>query len=265
MSSLRRALALVMILPGVAAAQQAPIALRVNLRQGAVFHYRTDIDTWIVAPNAGIDSTHPTTSMRLFTTRTVMVVRNDTAIVKDVVDSATASTPGVQGAHPANAAAAAAAMKGVTTLSAIDGRGRLLDYAAGTSREQNLSAPAQAFLPMGGLLRVIFVFPAAAVKPGDKWTENQSGGDASGSVTMSANYTLERTMSRNGHTIAVIGSTGSIGGGGQGGAISSQFTGHIAYDVEDSQPTGFWVDINGTVSSGGQSVPMRVRRTVTRL
>lgn len=265
MLSLRCAVVLGLLIPAAAAAQQQPVTLRVSLRQGAVFHYRTDIDTWIVVPNAGIDSTHPTTSLRLFTTRTVTVVRNDTAIVQDVVDSATAATPGVQSAHPANAAAAAAAMRGVTTLSAIDGRGRLLDYAAGTQREQNLSAPVQAFLPMAGLLRVLFTFPANPIKPGDTWTESQSGGDASGSVTMNATYTFERTTSHNGHNLAIIGSTGSLGGGGRGGALSSQFTGHISYDIEDSQPTGFWVDIQGTVSSGGQSVPMRVRRTVTRL
>src|SRR5262245_15257437 len=191
--SLRSAIAIALIIPGTVAAQQTPIALRVNLREGAVFHYRTDIETWVQAPAAGIDSTQPLRTIRLFTTRTVMAVKADTFIVKDVVDSASASA---QGTPPATAASAAAAIRGVTTLSAIDGRGRLLDYAAGTQREQNLSAPVQTFLPMGGLLRVVFSFPAAAVKPGDTWTDSQSGGDASGSVTMSANYTLERTMSR---------------------------------------------------------------------
>jgi hypothetical protein len=264
MLSLRRAVVLGLLIPAAAAAQQ-PMTLRVALRQDAVFHYRTDIETWVVAPGTAMDSTHPTTSLRLFSTRTVKVVRNDTAIVQDVVDSATAATPGVQGAHPANAEAAATAMRGVTTLSAIDGRGRLLDYAAGTQHEQNLSAPVQAFLPMAGLLRVVFALPANPVKTGDTWTESQSGSDPSGSVTMTANYTLERTTTHNGHTLAIIGSTGTIGGGGRGGALASQFTGHISYDINDSQPTGFWVDIKGTVSSGGQSIPLRVRRTVTRL
>ena len=194
-----------------------------------------------------------------------MAVRNDTAVIRDVVDSAEASAPGMPNANAMTLANAAMAMRGVTTLSAIDGRARLLDYAAGTRQESPLAPPVQAVVPMAGLLRAIFALPAQPVRPGESWTETLTGGGADGSLTMAGTYTLERTLRQGGHTIAVITAVGLLGGGGPGGAMAARFNGRLEYDVDDSQPARFVIDLQGNIASADGSLPVRIRRTVSRL
>lgn len=243
-----------------ASAQQQPVTLRVSLRQGQTFRFRTDVETWL-----GADTTRPATHLTLYQTRTVMTVRNDTAVIRDVVDSAEASAPGMPNTNVMALANAAMAMRGVTTLSAIDGRDRLLDFAAGTQNTAALAPPVQAIVPFGGLLRTIFALPAQPVRPGENWSETLTGGGADGSLTMSGTYTLESTLRRGGHGIAVITATGQVGGGGPGGAIAARVNGRIEYDMDDSQPTSAVVDMIGNLASVDGSVPIRIRRTLSRL
>ena len=254
-------LLLVAALPTATAfAQQQPITLRVTLREGQTFHFRTDVQTWL-----GADTTRAATALTLYTTRTVMAVRHDTAVVRDVVDSAEASAPAVPNANPMALANAAMAMRGVTTLSAIDGRARLLDYAAGTQQTAAVAPPMQAVVPMGGLLRAIFALPEQPVRAGESWSETLTGGGADGSLTMSGTYTLERTLRQGNHNVAVITATGQIGGGGPGGALAARVSGRIEFDMDDSQASRFVVDMVGNLASVDGSVPLRIRRTVTRL
>jgi hypothetical protein len=255
-----RMLAVIALPTATAFAQQQPVTLRVSLREGQTARFRTDVQTWL-----GADTTRPATALTLYLTRTVMAVRHDTAIIRDVVDSAEASAPGVPNANAMALANAALSMRGVTTLSAIDGRARLLDYAAGTQQAASLAPPVQAVVPMAGLLRAIFALPAQAVRPGESWTETLTGGEADGSVTMAGTYTLERTMQQAGHTIAVITAAGQLGGGGPGGALAARFTGRLEYDLSDSQPARFVIDLQGNLASVDGSLPIRIRRTVTRL
>jgi len=241
-------------------AQQQPVTLRVSARQGQTARFRTDVETWL-----GADTSRPATHLTLYQTRTVMTVRNDTSVVRDVVDSAEASAPGMPSTNVMALANAAMAMRGVTTLSAIDGRARLLDFAAGTQQTAALAPPVQAVVPMGGLLRVIFALPAQPVRPGESWTETLTGGGADGSLTMSGTYTLESTMRQGGHSIAVINIMGQVGGGGPGGALAARVSGRIEYDMDDSQPARVVVDMVGNLASVDGSVPIRIRRTMSRL
>ena len=162
-------------------------------------------------------------------------------------------------------AASAFAQQQPVTLSAIDGRARLLDYAAGTRQESPLAPPVQAVVPMAGLLRAIFALPAQPVRPGESWTETLTGGGADGSLTMAGTYTLERTLRQGGHTIAVITAVGQLGGGGPGGALAARVSGRIEYDMDDSQAANFVVDMVGNFASVDGSLPIRIRRTVSRL
>jgi hypothetical protein len=251
-----------------ALAQQQPVTLRVAARLGQTMRFRTDIETWLNIPQlaaAGADTTRPTMAISLFITRTVAATRGDTAVFRDVVDSATAATPAIGGLSPADAAAAASSMRGMVMLSAVDGRGILLDYAAGTERTNPLEPPAQAMLPQAGLLRAVFAFPAAPVRPGESWSETLSGGDRDGSLTLSATFTLERTLRQGSSTVAVIGMAGQIGGGGPSGALAARVTGRIEYDMTESQPVRFVTDMVGQLATSSGSVPVRIRRTVTRL
>lgn len=249
-------------------AQQLPVTLRVAARQGQTMRFRTDIESWLNIPQLaaqGADTTRPTTAISLFVTRTVAATRGDTAVFRDVVDSATAATPAIAGLTPADAAAAASSMRGMIMLSAVDGRGRLLDYAAGTERTGRLDPPVQAMLPQAGLLRAVFAFPAGPVRPGESWSETLTGGDADGSLTLAATFTLERTQQAGSSAVAVIGMAGQLGGGGPSGALAARVTGRIEYDMTASQPVRFVTDMVGQLATPAGSVPVRIRRTVTRL
>ena len=246
-------------------AAQAPVTLRVQLRQGQTMRYRSDIETWIGVANAAIDTTQPARVLTLFITRTVSAVSHDTAIIRDVVDSALVTAPGIRGADTTALRRATASLRGLVTLTAVDGRGRLLDYAAGTTRTDPVDPALQAVLPMGGLLRSVFVLPANPVRPGETWSDRVSGGDGLDALNISARYTLERTMQLNNHNVAVINAAGEMGGGGPGGSLSGRFDGRIEYDMDDSQPTRFEITIHGTVASRSGNLPMRVKRTMQRL
>ena len=248
-----------------AAVAQNPITLRVRLRQGQTARYKTDIETWLGQRNAGVDTAQPARVMTLYTTRTVDAVRNDTSIIRDVVDSAVVSAPGLRGIDTTTLRRAAAALRGVVTLTATDSRGRLLDYAAGTTNDAPSDPALQAVMPMGGLLRVVFVLPEEPVRVGSTWSERVAQGDGANSMTMSARYTLERTLRINDHEVASIRAAGEMGGGGPGGAMSARFDGNLEYDMVDSQPTRFVVTLEGTMAGQGGDVPMKVRRTVVRL
>ena len=247
------------------AVAQNPITLRVQLRQGQTARYRTDIETWVGQGNAAVDTAQPARVMTLYTTRTVEAVRNDTAVIKDVVDSARVTTPALRGVDTMALQRAAASLRGVVTLTAIDGRGRLLDYAAGTTQDAPVDPALQAVMPMGGMLRVVFVLPAEPVRVGATWSERVAQGDGASSLTMSARYTLERTMQVNNHNVAAIRAAGEMGGGGPGGAMSARFDGTIDFDITDSQPTRIVISLEGTMAGQGGDVPMKVRRTIVRL
>ena len=248
-----------------AASAQAPVTLRVRLQQGQTLRYKTEIETWIGVRNAAVDTTQPARVLTLFTTRTVAAVSGDTAIIRDQVDSAWVRTPGIRGVDTMAIRRAADAMRGVVTLSAVDGRGRLLDYAAGTTRTDSVDPALQAVLPMAGLLRVVFVLPADPVSPGASWSERVASGDAMGSVSMTARYTLDRTARTDGRDIATISAAGEMGGGGLGNAMSARFDGTLDYDMGDSQPTRFVIMVQGTMAGRGGDLPMKVKRTLVRL
>lgn len=267
-SLIRRVAVLVAAPAAVLSAQQQPITLRVSPQTGQSARYRTDIESWLNLAQLvalGVDTTRPTTALTLYSTRTIVLVKADTAVIRDVVDSAVAAAPAVPGVNPTDAANAAASMRGVTTLTAVDGRGRMLDYAAGTQQTTRLDPPVQALLPAGGLLRAVFAFPAGPVRPGDTWSETLTGGDGDGSLTMSATFTFERTQTTGGTRIAVITMAGQIGGGGPNGALAMRATGRLEYDLTTSQPIRYVTDMNGQFATVNGSVPMRVRRTVVRL
>ena len=265
MSARSVCVALLALTASTAAVAQNPITLRVRLREGQTMRYKTDIETWLGQNNAGVDTTQPARVLTLYTTRTVAAVRNDTAIIRDVVDSAMVRTPALTGVDTSVLRRAAEAMRGVVTLTATDGRGRLLDYAAGSTQDNPVDPALQAVMPMGGLLRVVFVLPAEPVRVGQTWSERVAQGDGSSGMTMSARYTLERTLRVNDHDVASIRAAGEMGGGGPGGAMSARFDGNLDYDMVDSQPTRFVVMLEGTLAGAGGDVPMKVRRTVVRL
>lgn len=262
------AVAFCMMSVAPAVAQQAPVTLRVALREGQTARFRTDIETWLnIAQLAalGADTTRPTTSISLFATRTVTTTRGDTAVIRDVVDSAVAAVPAIPGVSATDLASVAASMRGMVLLSAVDGRGRLLDYAAGTQQLDHLDLPVQAMLPQAGLLRTVFAFPVNPVRPGESWTETLTGADRDGSVTMAATFTLERTARQGNATVAIINISGQLGGGGPAGAIAARVAGRLEYDMTASQPARFVLDLTGQLASPAGSVPVRIRRTFTRL
>lgn len=263
-STIRRA-ALLLAIPASLAAQQ-PTTLRISLQPGQTMRFSTYIETWVNLTQVGatMDTVRPTMTLTIYTTRTVVQVTADTAIIRDVIDSARAATPAIPGMTAADKAAAAAAMRGVTTLSAIDGRGRLLDYAAGTQMNA-VEPPLQSALPLAGLLRAVFAFPAGPVRAGDTWSETLSGDDADGSLTLSGTFTLQGTQSRSGHSVAMISMAGQLGGGGPNGALAMRASGNLEFDMTDSQPVRFVTDMQGQWASSAASVPIRVRRTVVRL
>jgi len=256
---------IILAIPASLAAQQ-PTTLRVTMTQGQTLRFSTLVETWVnlTSLGAAMDTVRPTTALTIFTTRTVMQVRGDTAIIRDVIDSARAATPAIPGMTAADKAAAAASMRGVTTFSAVDGRGILLDYAGAQTMGQ-VSAPLQSMLPMAGLLRAVFAFPAQPVRNGETWSETLANRDADGTLTLSATFTLTGTQNRSGHSVATITMAGQMGGGGPGGALAMRTSGNLEYDMTDSQPVRFMTDMTGQMSNSSASVPIRVRRTVFRL
>lgn len=251
-----------------AIAQSPPVTLRVSAQVGQTARFQTQVETWLnIAQLAalGADTTRPTAALTIYTTRSVLATKADTVIIRDVVDSAIAAVPAIPGVNAADVAAAATSMRGVTTLSAVDGRGRLLEYAAGTTSLSRLDPPMQALMPQAGLLRMVFAFPDRAVRPGDTWTETLTTSEMDGSITLAATYTLERTQRVGNHSIAVIGIAGQAGGGGPDGALALRVTGRLEYDMQDSQPVRLLSDMTGQMASPAGSVPIRIRRTVTRL
>jgi len=265
MTSTIRQAALLLAIPASLAAQQ-PTTLRVSPQQGQTLRFSTLVETWVNLTSLGatMDTVRATTALTIYTTRTVMQVRADTAIIRDVIDSARAATPAIPGMTAADKAAAATAMRGLTTFSAIDGRGVLLDYAGAQTMGQ-MSAPLQSMMPMAGLLRAVFAFPVNPVRAGETWSETLSSRDADGSLTLSATFTLTGTQARGSHSVAMITLTGQMGGGGPNGALAMRASGNLEFDMTDSQPVRFVTDLQGQLSTSTASVPIRVRRTVVRL
>ena len=121
-----------LLLAGAATTQaQEPILLRISGTPGQTNRYQSVVETFMsasaMAPQmAGMvtDTTLPFSRMTMFTSRTLLGTAGDTLSFQEIVDSAKSESPAVP-MMGAMMGGAATAMRGQTTTTKMDGRGRI--------------------------------------------------------------------------------------------------------------------------------------------
>jgi hypothetical protein len=239
------------------------------------------------------DTTLPTFRVHTYTARTLAAVAGDTLTYSEVVDSAQFEAP----AMPQMAMMAgqmAGSMRGMTTVTKMDSRGRVLAIevtpapgAMGGPMGGVMGGPPMAGGPGGGMgggrgrggpmggmfggrgQRAFFLLPAQPVRPGDTWTDSMTVADSSGGMaippaTLRATFRLERLERRGGSQIAVISMNGTLTSASPQGqsTMTMNTAGEIQVDLTASRLASLTMESNGTVASPQGEMPMRMRITM---
>ena len=273
------AASLLTLIAGAARAQE-PILLRISGQAGQFNRYQTVMETFIrggqMAAMMSPDTTLPFSRMRMFSTRTLMSASGDTLNFQEVVDSAAMETP----AMPQMAAmmsGAAAQLRGRTTATKMDSRGRV--FSTEVTGGMAMGGPGGPGGPgggpgmggrggrggMGGRNNATpFILPAQAVRPGDTWSDSTTvtgNGADQPTVTVQGNFKLDRVDQHPGSQVAVITWTGTMTTTTPQGPQVMNVVGEIDVDMTAHRLAAMKMTMTGSVQTPQGEVPMRIQMT----
>jgi hypothetical protein len=242
---------------GIARAQAQPVLLRVTPPVGQATHYRSVTQSWMQIPGmpAG-DSTQPTMTQTLFTTRTVTGMDGTARIITTVVDSSRQDMGGMGGMG-------GDMLRGMTTTQHVDPRGNVLS----TDVTPPPGAPpmiAQAMRQGGGSARGAAVMPERAIEPGATWTDSMTIPVGAGQQTVfHVTYKLERLERLGGARVATVSWQGTVRSdsaamGGAGGTM----TGQLTLDLEAGRLTSSTTEMHITTQTPQGAMPIRSKSTM---
>lgn len=264
--------------PAGASPTQDPIYLRLGGTPGATNKYISTVDMFFrmggqMASMMSPDTNLPTMHFTRGLTRHINAVDGDTITYVETVDSIAVESPampmmaGMMGPQ-------VAMERGRTTTMRMDTRGRIVSMSI--TNPTNPDDPAAGGTPpagpgggrgmgrgMGGNnQRMMFVFPAQAVRPGDTWTDSViMRGDREGdpATNFLATYRLVSIDTRQGVRTAIIAMNGTMATNGPNGPQILSTGGEIQFDVPGRRVASFLLTATGTVSTPQGDVPMRMR------
>jgi len=260
--------------PVAANPTQDAIYLRLGGAPGATNKYVSTMDMFFRSPQMAAmmspDTSLPTIHFTRMLTRHINAVDGDTITYVETVDSIGVESP----AMPMMAGAMgpmAEAERGRQTTMRMDTRGRVVSLSV--ANPTNPNDPAAGGTPpqgggrgmrsMGGNnQRMVFVFPAQAVRPGDTWTDSvMMRGDREGdpATNFLATYRLVSIDNRQGVRTAIIAMNGTMATNGPNGPQILATGGEIQYDVPGRRVASFLLTATGTLSTPQGDVPMRMR------
>jgi hypothetical protein len=194
-------LALLTSSPTAPSLAQELFLLRMEAPIGRVMQYHTQTKSWL--PGFPTDSNLPSIVMSDSTTETITGVEGDARTTTIVVVSDRVDTPDLpRGIHlPGNT------WKGMTTVSRIDNRGRILASEIAQKVQEGAG-------PRAPHAASTFTLPEAPVRVGDTWsaTETMPTGPGTGNLwtrILQVTYRLERVDLRGAARVAVISMKGA--------------------------------------------------------
>jgi hypothetical protein len=235
---------------GIAATADAqePILLRLDAPVGRITKYRTQTQSWL--QGFPTDPTKPSMVKTDVTTESVTEVEGDVRTMSTVLDSDQLDVDDTDAPlHAKNT------LRGQTTVSRIDSRGRVLSSKVTREADAMRGQPPAASHAGGE-----FTLPDGPVRIGDTWaaTERMSMGPGTGGMhgEVQVTYKLQRVDLAHGARVAVISMNGAIvtwlepvGLRGQLKAIPnaapdmSSVSGELRLDLDASRMVGLTVNI----------------------
>ncbi len=253
---------------GAVQARAQAVQLRITPPVGQVTHYRTTSQTWIQMPGmpAG-DTSQPTMTQTLFTTRTVTALEGTTRTMTTVVDSSRQELPGMgamTGMGPGDM------LRGMITTQRVDPRGNVLS----SEITPPPGAPpmiAQA-MRQGGQAgsRSATVMPERALRPGETWTDSMTmpfgGQTEAGQAVFLITYKLERLERQGAARIAVVSWAGTVrSDAGAARGASGSMTGQVSLDLDAGRMVSSTTEMNITTRTAQGTAPMRSKATMEAL
>ena len=246
----------------IAQAHAQAVLLRVTPPVGQVTHYRTLSQTWMQIPGmTSSDTTQPTVTQTMFTTRTVTGMDGTAHVVTLVVDSSQRQMPGMGGMGPGGDM-----LRGMITTQHVDSRGRVLSSVV-TPPPGAPPMVAQAMQRSGA--RGTPAMPERAVSPGETWTDTMSmplggGRGAQAATTFVMTYKLERVERRGGGRVAVVSMDGAVhtDSASAAGATVGTMTGEIAFDLDAGRVLRMLMDMSARVQTQQGVLPVRAKTTM---
>jgi hypothetical protein len=242
-----------------------PVYLRMGGQVGQSNKYQTTVDVFMRGPMASSDTTVPSMRTTRFTTRTVNAVSGDTLTLVEMVDSAKMETPGMP-QMAAMMSGQAEAMRGQSTTTRIDNRGRLLSVETGNTMPGAESAPTPAQGGRGMRMpgrnqRAMFVLPERAVRVGDTWMDSivtAGAGPTDGPTNFLATYKLERIEQRGNFRVAVVSMAGNMVTNSPNGPQTMTVTGEFSYDITGRRLANMTMNMAGIMPTPRGDVPMKM-------
>jgi hypothetical protein len=275
---MRRTLFAASLLTVVAAAARAqePILLRISGQAGQFNRYQTVMETFIrggqMAAMMSPDTTLPFSRMRMFSTRTLMGTSGDTLNFQEVVDSASMETPAMPQMAPMMAGAAAQ-LRGRTTATKMDSRGRV--FSTEVTGGMAMGGPGgggpggrggRGGMGGGRNNATPFILPAQAVRPGDTWSDSTTvtgNGTDQPTVAVQGNFKLDRVDQHPGSRVAVITWTGTMTTTTPQGSQVMNVVGEIDVDMTAHRLAAMNMTMTGTVQSPQGEIPMKIQMSQT--
>ena len=267
-------------LAAASARAQEPILLRISGTPGQANHYQMVMETFVrggpMAAMMSSDTTLPMTRMTMLTTRTLTGTSGDTLAFQEVVDSVRMESP----AMPQMAAmmgGAAAMLRGQTTATRMDARGRIFstEVTGGMAGAMGAGGPGgmggqggrggRGGMMGGGRRQAMpFILPAQPVRPGDTWSDSTTvAGNTPDepTTTMQGTFKLDRVDQRAGSRVAVITWTGTMTTTGPQGPQVMNVVGEIGVDMTAHRLASMNMTMTGIVQSPQGEIPMKVQMT----
>lgn len=256
----RSILAGIMLALATTAQAQDAVLLRVGGQVGQINKYQSVMNTFFTSPQMmqmGADTSQPMLRITSFSTRTMTSIAGDTLVFAELIDSARGESPAMPQMSAMMGGGAANAMRGQTTTTRMDARGRMF------SVETSGGGQAGGRGGMGGgRQRAMYVLPEAPVRVGQSWTDSTStpaAGDEP-ARSMMATFRLERVDNRGATRVAVIAMDGNmVQSTPQGGSQRFTIVGQFQVDLTASRLAQLNMTMQGNIPMGrGGDVPARI-------
>jgi len=263
-------------LAATAAGAQEPVLLRIGGQPGRANRYQTVMETFMrggpMAAMMNPDTNVPFSRMTMQSTRTLTAVTGDTLNFSEVIDSAAMEMP----AMPQMAAmmgGVAGMMKGRTTVTRMDNRGRIFSTEVTGGAMAGMGGGPGGPGGRGGRGGMMgggnnnrpapFILPAQPVRPGESWTDSTSfgGNGTDPAVSVRGTFKLERVEQLGGSRVAVVSWNGTMTTTGPMGAQVMNVLGEIHIDLGAQRLASMDMHMSGTVQTPQGEVPMRMHMT----
>jgi len=248
------AIGLILLLPAAASAQ---VRLRFAPPAGQQTRYTMVTETWMQSPmmGGGASGDQPFSRVSAWTTQTIASVTGDTVAVRQVIDSARMEFPALPPQAAAMAGRMGDQMRGLTTVTRMTSRGRVLSTEVEQAGNMPGLQPGAVGGPQSGSNQYM-AMPAGPVRPGDTWTDTSVVEDDNMSMRLIGTHRFER-MEAGAAVVSITGTMRMTPSGGE----TTEFEYHSEYRFEPSSSRirAMTVEMSGNAQVQGQSVPMRLR------